>query len=166
MLKKAIIIGCSGSGKSFFARALAEKTGIPLYHLDLIWWREDGTNIEREEFDEKLSEILAGNEWIIDGNYQRTMERRMQECDTVFFFDLPLNDCVEGIKERKGKPRVDIAWRSPLEDDDEEFMSFVKAYNEKNRPRVIELLEKYSDKNIIIFKSRSEAEKHFIDQKA
>ncbi len=158
MLKKAIIIGCSGSGKSFFARALAEKTGIPLCHLDLIWWREDGTNIEREEFDGRLSEILSQDEWLIDGNYQRTMERRMQACDTVFFFDIPLEDRIAGIKERKGKPRVDIAWQSPLEDEDEEFMSFVKAYNENNRPRVIELLEKYSDKNIIIFKSRGEAD--------
>ncbi len=157
MLKKAIIIGCSGSGKSYFARALAEKTKIPLYHLDMIWWRADGTNIEREEFDEQLSEILLQDTWLIDGNYQRTMERRMAECDTVFFFDIPLEDCVAGIKERKGKPRLGMAWQSPLEDEDEEFMSFVRAYNENNRPRVLELLRKYSDKEIVIFKSRDEA---------
>ena len=49
--QKIIVIGCSGAGKSTFARALAEKTGLPLCHLDLIWHRADKTHITREEFE-------------------------------------------------------------------------------------------------------------------
>ena len=76
-MKKVVVIGCGGSGKSVFSRSFAELSGLRLYHLDNIWWREDGTNISREEFDVVLDGILATDEWIIDGNYQRTMERRI-----------------------------------------------------------------------------------------
>ncbi len=156
-IKKAIVIGCAGSGKSCFSRVLAEKTGLPIYHLDRIWWREDGTTVDRAEFDEKLAGILALDEWIIDGNYQRTMEERMKTCDTVFFFDIPTEDCIEGIKSRKGKERPDMPWKDAPEDGDKEFVAFIQSYNSDNRPRVCELLEKYEEKNIVIFKSRAEA---------
>ncbi len=159
-MKKAIVIGCSGSGKSYFSRKLSEKTGLALYHLDMIWWREDGTNIEREEFDQRLSEIFLKDEWIIDGNYKRTMERRMNECDTVFFLDLPTDVCLSAVHERKGKPRLDIAWKAAPETDDLEFVEFIKNYNTLHRPYVLELLERYSEKNIIVLKSRDEVEKY------
>ncbi len=158
MMKKIIVIGCSGSGKSVFSRSFASVTNIPLYHLDNIWWREDGTNIEREEFDERLSEILKEDEWIIDGNYKRTMEMRMAACDTVIFFDLPLEVCIEGIKARKGKPRPDMPWKGAGDSDDPEFMAFVTGFDQNVRPGIIELFEKYSDKDIRIFKSREESE--------
>ncbi len=161
IMKKVIVIGCSGSGKSVFARSFAKLSGLPLYHLDKIWWREDGTNVSREEFDVRLGEILEKDEWIIDGNYRRTMERRMDACDTVIFFDLPTEVCIEGIKARRGKPREDMPWKGAGDSDDPEFMEFVKNYNTINRPIVCELIEKYSYKNIIIFKSRAESEDFF-----
>ena len=157
-MKRVIIIGCSGSGKSYFAKKLRNKTGLPLYHLDNIWWRSDGTNIERSEFDSILGELLGRDEWIIDGNYQRTMVQRMDACDTVFFFDLPTEVCLEGIRERKGKERSDMAWKNAPEKDDAEFVEFIKNYNVEHRPYALELLGKYKDKNIVIFKSREEAE--------
>ena len=157
-MKKVIVIGCSGSGKSYFSRKLSEQTGIERYHLDMIWWKEDGTNIERNEFDEKLGEILAKDAWIIDGNYQRTMERRINACDTVIFFDIPLEECIDGIRARKGKPRPDMMWQAAPEEDDAEFMEFVRNYNINNRPQVLELLKMYSRKNIVVFESRCEAD--------
>jgi adenylate kinase family enzyme len=157
-MRKVIIIGCSGSGKSYFARKLRDKTGLPLYHLDNIWWRSDGTNIERVEFDSILGELLGRDEWIIDGNYKRTMERRMDACDTVFFFDLPTEVCLEGIRERKGKERSDMAWKGAPEHDDAEFVEFIKKYNVEHRPYVLELLGKYKDKNIVVFESREDAD--------
>ena len=158
MIKKVMVIGCSGSGKSVFSRSFADLTDLPLYHLDAIWWREDGSNVSREEFDLRLGEILEKDEWIIDGSYSRTMERRMAACDTVVFFDLPTSVCVEGVKARKGKPRPDMPWKDAGDSDDPEFMSFVLNYNETHRPQVLSLLDKYSDKNIVIFKSRDDSE--------
>ena len=71
-MKRIIVIGSPGAGKSTFARKLKEKTGLPLYYLDMIFHRPDRTTVTREEFDQKLQAILKTDNWIIDGNYQRT----------------------------------------------------------------------------------------------
>ena len=155
-MKKIIVIGCPGSGKSTISRALHNKTGIPLYHLDMMYWNPDKTTVEKNVFLERLSAVLKKDEWIIDGNYGSTMELRMAACDTVIFLDYPLDVCLDGIKERRRKPRSDMPWIETEED--AEFIEFIKSYNEQQKPKVLELLEKYSDKNIVIFKSREQAD--------
>ncbi|MBQ8545952.1 MAG: adenylate kinase [Clostridia bacterium] len=155
-MKKVIVIGCPGSGKSTVSRALHNKTGIPLYHLDMMYWNADKTTVEKSVFLERLSVVLEKDEWIIDGNYGSTMELRMAACDTVIFLDYPLDVCLGGIKERRGKPRSDMPWIETEED--AEFIEFIRNYNEQQKPKVLELLEKYSDKNIIIFKGREQAD--------
>ena len=155
-MKKVIVIGCPGSGKSTVSRALHNKTGIPLYHLDMMYWNADKTTVEKSVFLERLSVVLEKDEWIIDGNYGSTMELRMAVCDTVIFLDYPLDVCLDGIKERRGKPRGDMPWIETEED--EEFIEFIKSYNEQQKPKVLELLEKYSDRNIIIFRNREQAD--------
>jgi len=157
-MKKVIVIGCPGSGKSTFSRALHKETGIPLYHLDMLKWNADKTTVSKEVFHDRLNLVLSENEWIIDGNYASTMELRMSVCDTVFFLDYPLEVCLSGIKERQGKPRPDMPWIET--EDDEEFLEFIRSYNTQSRPNVMELLEKYKEKNIVIFKSREEADEY------
>ena len=157
-MKKVIVIGCPGSGKSTFSRALHKETGIPLYHLDMLKWNADKTTVSKEIFHDRLTLVLSENEWIIDGNYASTMELRMSVCDTVFFLDYPLEVCLSGIKERQGKPRPDMPWIET--EDDEEFLEFIRSYNTQSRPNVMELLEKYKEKNIVIIKSREEADEY------
>ena len=155
-MKKVIVIGCPGSGKSTVSRTLHNKTGIPLYHLDMMYWNADKTTVEKSVFLERLSDVLEKDEWIIDGNYSSTMELRMVACDTVIFLDYPLDVCLDGIRERRGKPRSDMPWIETEED--AEFIEFIKSYNEQQKPKVLELLEKYSDKNIVILESREQAD--------
>ena len=107
-MKKVIVIGCPGAGKSTFARKLSAKTGLPLYCLDMIWHLPDRTTLSREEFATRLEMITSGEKWIIDGNYLHTMPFRLQNCDTVFFFDLLTDVCLAGAEERIGKEREDI----------------------------------------------------------
>ena len=109
-MKRVMIIGCPGSGKSTLARALAAKTGLPLYCLDLMYWNPDRTTKPKEEFRTALRETVKLPEWIIDGNYGSTLELRMEACDTVIFLDYPLEVCLSGIEERRGKPRPDMPW--------------------------------------------------------
>ena len=156
-MQKVMVIGCPGSGKSTFSRALSQITGLPLTHLDMLYWNADKTTVERSVFIERLSEVLQKDAWIIDGNYGSTMELRMQACDTVVFLDYPLDICLNGVYKRKGKPRSDMPWTEPVEDD-REFIEFIKNYNTQSRPKVIELLEKYSDKDIFIFSTRAQAD--------
>ncbi len=158
-MNKVIIIGCPGSGKTTFAEKLNKVTGLPLYYLDAIWHKPDKTHISRDEFDERISEIFQTSQWIIDGNYNRTIEMRLKECDTVFLFDLPIEVCLQGATDRLGKGRYDLPW---LEKElDPEFESFIKDFSEKSLPKIYELIEKYRDeKGIVIFKSRIEADEY------
>ena len=155
-MQKVIVIGCPGSGKSTFSKALHDATGLPLYHLDMMYWNADGTKVPKYTFMERLHQTLEKESWIIDGNYGSTMELRMQFCDTVFFLDYPLDICIDGIKSRKGKERTDIPCTMP-EDEDDEFIEFINNYNSVSKPTVLELLHKYSQKRIIIFEDRNEA---------
>ena len=157
-MNKVIIIGCPGSGKTTFAEKLQKCTGLPLYYLDAIWHKPDKTHIPREEFDQRITEIFSEEKWIIDGNYGSTMQLRLEKCDTVFFLDYPLDICLAGVRERAGKPRSDMPWTEDPEHEDEEFISFIKSYNSKSRPVITELLGKYPNKNIVIFKQRSDAD--------
>ena len=154
-MQRIVVIGCPGSGKSTLSRELHSKTGIPLYHLDLMYWNADKTTVEKPVFLGRLAAVLKKDEWIIDGNYSSTMDLRVAACDTVIFLDYPLDLCLAGIRERRGKPRSDMPWTETEED--AEFIEFIKSYNEKQKPKVLDLLEKYSDKEIIILKNREQA---------
>ena len=154
-MKKVMVIGCPGSGKSTFSRRLHAITGLPLYYLDMMYWNTDKTIVEKSVFRARLEDAIGQSEWIIDGNYNSTLELRMRACDTVIFLDYPVEVCLSGVKERTGKPRSDMPWFETEED--AEFTDFIKSYNSESRPNVMALLEKYCHKSIHIFKNRDEA---------
>ena len=156
-MKKVIVIGCPGSGKTTFAEKLKEKTNLPLYYLDALWHKPDRTHISREEFDTRIAEIFATESWIIDGNYSRTIEQRLAACDTVFLFDLPSEVCLSGAIDRLGKERYDMPWIDT--ELDPNFMREIQEFKEKNLPPIYALMDKYAEgKRIVIFKSREEAD--------
>lgn len=155
---KIIVIGSPGAGKSTFSRRLRDITGLPLYYLDMINHRPDKTTATREEFDSYLSEILRTDKWIIDGNYQRTIEARLEKCDTVFLLDFPLEVCLAGAAARVGTKREDMPWVE--EELDEEFRQWIVNFPKDKLPEIYQMLNKYRGKNIMIFKSRQETEKY------
>ena len=153
--RRVAVIGCPGGGKSTFSRALRDATGLPLYHLDAIYWKSDRTHLSREEFYPLMQEIIARDEWIIDGNYNSTLEWRIAACDLLIFLDYPAEVCLAGVRERRGQARSDMRWVE--KEEDEEFMAFIRAFAAESRPRILELIEKYPDKAVVIFTDREES---------
>ena len=156
MFQKIIVVGCPGAGKSTFSRKLRDILGLPLYYLDLLWHKPDKTNFSAVEFDKKLNDIILTDKWIIDGNYQRTLEIRLKNCDTVFLLDYPLEICLSGAESRIGKKREDMPWIETKFDS--EFKQWIMDFSSNQLPDIYHMLEMYKDKTIIIFKSRQEAD--------
>ncbi len=156
-IEKVIVIGSPGAGKSVFSQKLKDITNLPLYHLDMLYHKKDGTHISKEEFEEKLKSIFQEKSWIIDGNYQRTLELRLKECDTVFLLDFPLEVCLLGAESRIGSKREDLPFVE--ENFDEEFRQNIIDFPKNKLPEIYKLIEEYkNNKNIIIFKTREEAD--------
>ena len=160
LMERIIVIGGSGSGKSTFARKLRDVTGLPLYHLDNVFWNEDRTHVSREVFDRRLDVILSYKRYIIDGEYGRTIERRIAAAETIFYFDIPLKDRLDGAVARVGKVHPDLPWTE--ESFDPDFEKWIRDYDTDQRPETLRLLEKHKEKEIIIFKSRAEADDYIL----
>ena len=157
-MKRVIIIGNSGAGKSTFARRLRDITGLPLCYLDRIWHKADKTTVTREEFDARLAKVLAGEKWIIDGGYLRTLERRLAACDTVILLDYPLEVCLAGVEARRGTPREDMPWIET--EADPEFLAWIREFPQKRLPEIEALLARYREgREVIRLRSREEGDK-------
>ena len=155
-MQKILVIGCPGAGKSTFARSLRDRTGLPLVYLDCLWHRPDGSHVTQEAFDGALQAQLARPQWIIDGNYLRTMEPRMAACDTIFLMDYPLEVCLAGAQSRVGTRHEDLPWVE--ETFDPEFRQWILDFGRDQLPRVYQLLEQYRPgREVHIFRSREQA---------
>ena len=162
-MQRVIIIGCGGAGKSTLARALGEKTGLPVVHLDRIWWAPGNwQHMEREEFDRILQEEMDKPRWILDGNYNRTMETRLEKCDTVLYLDLPRWVCLKSwigrVIKNWGHARADMG-RGCAEWFDPEMAAWIWNFNKNNRDHYYELLRTLEGKQVHIFRSRRQVKK-------
>ncbi len=158
--RRVLVIGSPGAGKSVFSRALSEKTGLPLYHLDLIWHRPDKSDIGREAFAEALEALLQRDAFIIDGNYMHTMARRLLFCEHVFLFDLPTELCLSGAASRTGKKRPDLPWIE--ETPDPVFFEYIRTFREEKLPKIRDILCG-SAVPVTVFHSREDADAFLAD---
>lgn len=157
-MNRVLVIGCPGSGKSTFARALRDRTGLPLIPIDRLYWNADRTVVPPEVFRTRLARALALPRWILDGNRGSTMAQRMAVCDTVFFLDYPTSVCVSGVLARREQPRPDLPWVEPPDAVDAAFMDSIHQYRTQSRPKVLHLLENHPEKAIHIFSTRAQAD--------
>jgi adenylate kinase family enzyme len=91
--RRVLVIGMAGSGKSTFSRALSAKTGLPVIHLDVHYWKPGWVKPSEEEWRDKQGNLVAGDAWIIDGNDQDTLDLRLERADTVILLDTPWWTC-------------------------------------------------------------------------
>lgn len=158
-MERILVLGCPGSGKSYFSKQLALKTGLPLTHLDNLYWNENKVSCSREELINKMMPILNQDKWIIDGNYHNTLEIRISKCTDIFFLDIDRDECIRGMKERINVVRDDIPWVES-EEDANELIEWTKDYMEKTRPLELEILSKHPEVNVIFLHSREEMDEY------
>ena len=158
-MERILIIGCSGSGKSTLARALKERLGLPVVHLDQLWWKPGWKNVTVEEFDSRLAMALNMDRWIIDGNYSRTMEVRLAKCDTIIYLDFSRWACLLGMCQRilssRGNTRPDMSDGCP-ERFSWEFVRWIWNINKNNRVQNYTYLAKARHAESIVLKNRRE----------
>jgi len=158
-VERIVIIGCPGSGKSTLARELGEKLDLTVVHLDRLWWTKGWENVSREAFDARLDKAMSREKWIIDGNYSRTMDARLQKCDTVIYLDYSRMACIRGFVHRvlrqKGKVRPDLPEGCP-EKLEWEFLKYIWNFNKNNRVLNYTLISKNRHAKAVVLKNRKE----------
>jgi adenylate kinase family enzyme len=162
-MRKVLVIGSSGAGKTSLAISLGERMGLAVFHLDRYFWQPGWVETPTDEWLKALDNLLRGDAWVIDGNYSKTIELRMQYCDTVVFLDFPRMVCMWRVLKRFLKyrkvSRPDVPEGCP-EQIPLEFLRWVWSYPTRSRPKIIEVLRKNADeKKIVWLRSQAEADK-------
>jgi len=158
-MKRILVIGCPGSGKTTFSKKLSQKLNIDCVHLDKMFWKEGWEMCSRDEFDIMLKEELQKEEWIIDGNYSRTLPLRLVRADTVIFFNYSRILCLFRVLKRViknyGVTRSDMGNGCP-ERFDMEFMKYVWTFKKKECDKIVTSLAEQKDINVITINNKRE----------
>ena len=110
--RRVVVTGMAGAGKSTFAKQLAAKTGLPVIHLDVHFWKPGWVAPSDSEWRDVQSKLLASDAWIADGNYHETLDLRLERADTVVYLDTPWWLCavrafMRGLRRPKGNQLPD-----------------------------------------------------------
>lgn len=163
--RKVLIVGCGGAGKSTLAVEMGKRFGLPIVHLDKLWWLPHWQNRSEQEFDEMLTAELTKDDWIMEGNYFRTFQMRLKYADFCIFLDYDTELCVQSVYERaekyKGVTRPDMT-EGCTEQIDDEFKNWITSFKESIRPAMLSALEN-SSTPYIIFQSREATAKWLDD---
>jgi adenylate kinase family enzyme len=159
-MKRVMIIGSGGAGKSTLAKQLGSLMNLPVIHLDAHFWNPNWVETERPAWIEMQKQLMHGEQWLIAGNYSATLDVRMSKADTIIYLDYSRFSCLLGVIKRRiqyaGKSRPDMCAGCP-ERLDFEFLKWVWNYRKNKRPKVVAMLEDLKrEKNVIIFSDRSE----------
>jgi adenylate kinase family enzyme len=162
-MRKVLVIGSGGAGKSTFARRLREQLNLELIHLDMLYWRPGWVETPKPEWQQTVAELIKRDEWIMDGNYSGTLDVRFTACDTVIFLDLPRRVCLWRILKRfvlyRNQRRPDMA-AGCHEQLSLEFILWVWRYGQRSRPKVLALLAEHAHgKRVIRLRSTAEVER-------
>tara|TARA_R110000868_G_scaffold58025_12_gene179020 strand:+ start:1297 stop:1800 length:504 start_codon:yes stop_codon:yes gene_type:complete len=159
-MNRILIIGCSGGGKSTLTRALHAKLGLPVTHLDVLWWKPGWIESTYDEFRPKVIAACAGDRWIIDGNFSSTFDIRMPRADTIIWIDQPRWLCLWRafwrVLTHFGRNRADLAPGCP-EKFDLEFYRYIWNFRRNSNPSIEKGIVQYGA-HAKLFRLRSDRE--------
>lgn len=166
-MRKVLVIGPGGAGKSTLARQLGRLLDIEVFHLDKFYWHPGWIEMPKPEWLETVEELLRHDAWIMDGNYSGTLDIRLKACDTVIFLDMGRILCLWRVLKRammyRNKSRPDMAdgCRERLS---LEFMLWIWNYSSRTRPKIVQMLESNPEKKIIWLRSPSDVKRFLAKQ--
>jgi adenylate kinase family enzyme len=168
-MKKVLVIGSGGAGKSTLARHLGTLLNLEVIHLDALYWKPGWIETSRAEWRKVTEALLRPDAWIIDGNYANTLDLRLAACDTVIFLDIARPICLWRVLKRaiiyRDRTRPDMA-EGCRERLDLGFIRWVWGYKRKTRPRIIEILRKDAQSQKVIWlRSQAEVERFLASAK-
>ena len=160
-MERVLIIGSNGAGKSTFSFRLAEKTGLPLVHIDQIYWQDAWDVTPEAEFDRRVQAETQDLRWIIEGNNLRSLPRRLARADTVFWFEFPPPLCVLNIFRRewayRGRVRPDMPDQC-VSRCDMKFLRMVWDFNRRNHRKIAAMLPNAENIRVIRFTNYRQVE--------
>jgi adenylate kinase family enzyme len=161
-MRKVLVIGSGGAGKSTFSRRLGQLLDIEVIHLDSLYWKPGWIKTPKAEWAETVEELVRRDAWIMDGNYSGTFDIRLKACDTLIFLDMPRLICLWRVLKRavvyRRRRRPDMAAGCD-EKLDTEFILWIWNYPKTRRPRILEWMrENAGSKKMIRLRSPAEAE--------
>ncbi|UCH05607.1 MAG: AAA family ATPase [Candidatus Thorarchaeota archaeon] len=169
-MKRILVLGPSGSGKSTFAKVLADHLGLPWICLDHYYWKPNWVETPAEEWREVVASLISGNEWVMDGNYSKTLEMRIRRADAAIFLDIPRRVSFWRVFKRRivhrGKVRPELA-EGCKEKIDLDFIRWIWGYPTRTRPVVDRILNENSEgKTIVVLKGAKQAEEYLANLSA
>ncbi len=165
-MRRIVIIGSGGSGKSTLAREMGARLGLPVLHLDRLFWRAGWVETLKDEWGPALWAHLDRPAWVMDGNFGGTLDMRLAAADTVVFLDLSRWLCIARVLRRRlryrRRARPDMAEGCP-EKLDIDFLAWIWNYPGRSRPRVLARLASVAPgTQVVVLHSRAEVAR-FVD---
>jgi len=161
-MERVLIIGSPGSGKSTLSHEVARRTGLPLHHLDRLYWKSGWVETEPAQWRETVERLVAEPRWIIDGNYSSSLAPRLARADTVIDLDLPAWQCVLGVLRRlvgaqaRERPDMAVGCRERLNKEFIEFIVYTATFPRRVRPRIRQRMCGFTGRYICL-RSRADA---------
>ncbi len=161
-MNRIAVIGCSGSGKSTLSTTLSHITGLPVVHLDRLYWRPGWVAAPWDWVREQVAQIVQQPRWILDGNFGRVQDLTLSAAEVIVWLDLPRWMCMSRIFRRliehNGFTRPDLPDGCP-EKVDLEFMQWVWNFRKGERPKIISNLSKLRpDQRLIALRTPGEVD--------
>ena len=158
-MNRIVILGSPGAGKSTLSRTLGAVYNLPVIHLDRLYWQPDWVATPNEQWDQTVEQLTMEEQWIIDGNYSRTIDLRLKRAELVILLDMPLWLCLYRVVKRRikyhKKTRPDLHEACP-EKLDWDFIRWIWNYRSRSRTRTLGKLAQLQDKRVVILKSRKQ----------
>ena len=165
-MQRILILGSGGAGKSTLAGKIAQRTKLPIIHLDQHYWKPHWIESSKEEWTERVKELIQKEQWIMDGNYGGTLELRIPRADTIIFMNTSRWLCLYRVFRRwwkyRNTSRPDITENCP-EQLNWEFLHYIFVYPFTRRPKILKRLEELKDTHKIYVLSSSKAIDQFLN---